>query len=66
MSDAADRAPAAARREGTHLVIAAATILLITMGARQSLGLFVGPLNASTGVGIVALSLALPTPQCGF
>jgi predicted MFS family arabinose efflux permease len=63
MSGAAERAPAAARREATRLVIAAATILLITMGARQTLGLFVGPLNASTGVGIVALSLALAIGQ---
>jgi len=39
--------------------LAAAGILLITMGARQSLGLFVGPLNTSTGLGIGTISLAL-------
>lgn len=45
------------------LVLAAAAILLITMGARQSLGLFVAPLNRSTGAGIVAISLALAVGQ---
>jgi MFS family permease len=49
------------RRE--TLVLAAAAILLITMGARQSLGLFVAPLNRSTGAGIVAISLALAVGQ---
>ena len=43
--------------------LAAAGILLITMGARQSLGLFVGPLNTSTGLGIGTISLALAVGQ---
>lgn len=33
------------------------------MGARQSLGLFVAPLNRTTGAGIVAVSLALAVGQ---
>jgi MFS family permease len=45
------------------LVPAAAAILLITMGARQSLGLFVAPLNRATGLGIVAISLAMAIGQ---
>lgn len=45
------------------MVLAAAAILLITMGARQSLGLFVRPLNAATGLGIVAISLAMAIGQ---
>ena len=32
---------------------------MITMGVRQSLGLFVSPLNTSTGLGIVTVSFAL-------
>ncbi|MDE2136187.1 MAG: MFS transporter [Gammaproteobacteria bacterium] len=44
-------------------MVAAAAILLITMGARQSLGLFVAPLNRATGVGIVAISLAMAIGQ---
>jgi len=33
------------------------------MGARQSLGLFVAPLNQATGLGIVAISLAMAVGQ---
>jgi MFS family permease len=46
-----------------YLVVTAAAILLITMGARQSLGLFVRPLSAATGLGIVAISFALAIGQ---
>ena len=41
----------------------AAAILMITMGARQSIGLYVGPLNTSTGLGIVTISLAMAVGQ---
>jgi len=44
-------------------MFAAAAILLITMGARQSLGLFVAPLNKATGMGIVAISFAMAIGQ---
>jgi MFS family permease len=51
-------------RERTgYLLFAAGAILLITMGARQSLGLFVRPLSATTGLGIVAISFALAIGQ---
>ncbi len=43
--------------------LAAAGILMITMGTRQSLGLFVGPLNTSTGLGIATISLAMAIGQ---
>ena len=45
------------------LVFAAAGILLITTGARQSLGLFIAPLHADTGVSLVAISFALAIGQ---
>jgi MFS family permease len=45
------------------LLLAAAAILMITMGTRQSLGLFVSPLNSSTGLGIVAISFAMAVGQ---
>ncbi len=45
------------------VVAAAASMLMITMGARQSLGLFVSPLNTSTGLGIVTISFALAVGQ---
>lgn len=41
----------------------AAAILMITMGTRQSMGLYVGPLNTDTGLGIVAISLAMAIGQ---
>jgi MFS family permease len=45
------------------IILAAAAILMITMGARQSTGLFVSPLNTSTGLGIVSISFALAVGQ---
>jgi len=45
------------------VTLAAAGILMITMGMRQSLGLYVGPINTSTGLGVVTLSLALAIGQ---
>ncbi|MFT3961710.1 MFS transporter [Propionivibrio sp.] len=45
------------------VTLSAAGILLITMGARQSLGLFVAPLNAGIGVDIASISLALAIGQ---
>ena len=41
----------------------AAAILTITMGTRQSMGLFVSPLNSATGLGIVAISFAMAVGQ---
>jgi MFS family permease len=50
-------------RSAWVITIAAAAILMVTMGARQSLGLFISPLNSSTGLGIVTISLALAVGQ---
>ena len=50
-------------RSAWPVVIAAAAILLITMGARQTIGLFVAPLNEATGLGIVTISLAVAIGQ---
>ena len=38
-------------------VIVAAAILMVTMGARQSMGLFLSPLNTHTGLGIATHQL---------
>jgi MFS family permease len=43
--------------------VAAAAIMMITMGIRQSLGLYVAPINASTGLGIVTISFAMAVGQ---
>src|SRR5690606_15904376 len=53
-----------ARTPGTPtLVVAAAVILMLTMGARQTTGLFVAPIHLDTGVGIATISLALAIGQ---
>ena len=44
-------------------MLSAAAILMITMGARQTTGLFLSPLNTSTGLGIVAISFAMAVGQ---
>ncbi len=43
--------------------LAAAGILMVTMGIRQSFGLFVSPIAESTGLGIASISLALAVGQ---
>jgi MFS family permease len=45
------------------VTLSAAGILMVTMGARQSLGLFISPLNSSTGLGITTISFALAVGQ---
>lgn len=52
-----------AQRTFWTLVISAAAILAVTMGIRQSMGLFLSPLNTSTGLGIVTISLAMAVAQ---
>ena len=45
------------------LVLAATAMLMITMGVRQSMGLFIAPIGRSTGLGIAQLSFALAIGQ---
>lgn len=45
------------------LVLASAAIMAVTVGLRQTMGLFVSPLNTSTGLGIVTISFALAVGQ---
>ncbi len=54
--------PARAASYWTVTLVAAA-ILMITMGTRQSMGLFVSPINSSTGLGVVAISFAMAVAQ---
>ena len=51
------------RRTFWTLVLSAGAIMTVTMGIRQSLGLFVSPLNTATGLGIVTVSFALAVGQ---
>ncbi|MFT3735348.1 MAG: MFS transporter [Rhodocyclaceae bacterium] len=45
------------------ITLLAAATLMVTMGARQSLGLFVSPINTTTGVGVASISLAMAIGQ---
>lgn len=45
------------------MVLIASAILMITMGVRQSLGLYISPINTSTGLGIASISFALAIGQ---
>jgi predicted MFS family arabinose efflux permease len=51
------------RRHLYTLVFTAGAILLITMGVRQTSGLFLIPITQSTGVTVVAMSFALAVGQ---
>jgi MFS family permease len=45
------------------VALAAGAFLMVTMGVRQSFGLFISPLNTSTGLGIATISFALAIGQ---
>jgi predicted MFS family arabinose efflux permease len=45
------------------VLLAAAGTFALTMGARQSMGLFVGPINSATGIGLGGVSLAFAFGQ---
>ncbi|MBT0961078.1 MFS transporter [Denitromonas sp. IR12] len=45
------------------LILLAAGLLAITMGGRQTLGLFMSPINTSTGLGITTISFAMAVAQ---
>src|SRR5579863_6059477 len=55
--------PSEAPRIPWLMITAACAILLITMGARQTIGLFIAPLDSATGLGIVTISLAVAVGQ---
>ncbi|MGH8445431.1 MAG: MFS transporter, partial [Solimonas sp.] len=63
MSAASPQTAVSSVRKDWLLMIAAATILTLTMGVRQSLGLFVAPIHSTTSVGIVGISFALAIGQ---
>ena len=47
----------------TLVLLAAAGTFALTMGARQTMGLFLGSLNTSTGLGLGSISLAFAFGQ---
>src|SRR5688572_20296094 len=54
------------QRQIVVLTVAAAAILMITMGVRQTSGLFLLPITQSMGVTVVAFSFALAIGQFMF
>ncbi|HSV34782.1 MAG TPA: MFS transporter [Ramlibacter sp.] len=57
-------APTSAARTAFWLVLlAAAGTFALTMGTRQTMGLFLSPLNTSTGLGLASISLAFAFGQ---
>ena len=63
-----DSAPATAqtpvaKSSYVAFIVAACLILLVTMGIRQSLGLFVQPIVLNTGISIAVVSLAMAVGQ---
>ena len=64
MSSTADaHATPALNQRMILLMCAAAAVLMITMGMRQSLGLYIAPIIGSTQVGYAAMSFALAVGQ---
>ncbi len=59
---AAQAAPGLSRRM-LIIMCAAAAVLMVTMGMRQSLGLYIAPIIESTHVGYAAMSFALAVGQ---
>lgn len=51
------------RPDVLSITLAAAALLMVTMGTRQSFGLFISPMQTSTGMGIASISLALAIGQ---
>ena len=63
MSSTPETTSVTARRRVWLLMLSAAAIMMITMGVRQTSGLFVSPINTATGLGIVSISFALAIGQ---
>lgn len=57
------KAPESKNMNAWWLGLSAAGILAITMGLRQSTGLFMSPINTQTGLGIAVISFALAIGQ---
>ncbi len=48
------------------VLVAAAGVFALTMGVRQSMGLFLGSLNTSTDLGLASVSLAFACGQLAW
>src|SRR6266853_1178529 len=50
-------------RKQIGIIIAAGLVFALIFGVRQSVALFIGPLNSATGLGIASVSLAFACAQ---
>ena len=64
--NASPHSPPALDRRTLLLMVTAAAILMITMGMRQTLGLFIAPIIDSTHVGYATMSFALAVGQLSW
>jgi len=55
--------PEMSPRTAWLLILSAAAILMLTMAARLTTGLFLSPINTATGLGVASISLALAVGQ---
>jgi predicted MFS family arabinose efflux permease len=55
--------PEMSPRTAWLLMLSAAAILMLTMAARLTTGLFLSPINTATGLGVASISLALAVGQ---
>ena len=45
------------------LILVASAVMMITMGARLTSGLFLSPLNTATGLGVATISFVMAVAQ---
>ena len=45
------------------VLLAGSSVFALTMGTRQTMGLFLSPLNTSTGLGLASISLAFRSEE---
>lgn len=55
--------PALSPRAAWTLILVASAIMMITMGARLTSGLFLSPLNTATGLGVASISFVMAVAQ---
>lgn len=55
--------PTLSPRAAWTLILVASAIMMITMGARLTTGLFLSPLNTATGLGVATISFVMAVAQ---
>lgn len=58
-----DANPTLSPRAAWILILVASAIMMITMGARLTTGLFLSPLNTATGLGVASISFVMAVAQ---